>query len=250
MGPGGPGTGPGGLGGGGAASNPTSVNGFERNRYLKATAQCRHLPIGMVLIVDQDHVHDVLVAVANSRLRIQITQVEFQHVASSGMSAPGGMFPGAPGGPGGPAPGGPGGPGTKPPPMPIPPKTPGGPPGGPGGPGTEVPPGGNLGTTSPGEDGNLVELRIYGIASIYERFPLLAGKVKKVTTDKREFDIVDANNREWKFTTDSDAKFRLGGQEDKFENLKEGMAVEVLFQNQKKGEGEARQMVAKEVNRK
>jgi hypothetical protein len=38
------------------------------------------MPVGMVVIVDQNHVQDLLTAFANSRLRIQTTQVHWNHV--------------------------------------------------------------------------------------------------------------------------------------------------------------------------
>jgi hypothetical protein len=171
--------GPGGFGGG-AASNPTLINGLERNRYLKVTAQCRHLPIGIVLLVDQDHINDVLVAVANSRLRIQTTQVEFQHLGLSSGFGMGGRFPGGPmsGGPGGLPAGAQGAPGVTMPGGKFPPpgtSQPSGPSSGMSGPprGGEFPGGPTPPGTAPSatDDPNLVELRIYGIASIYERFP-------------------------------------------------------------------------------
>jgi hypothetical protein len=74
----------------GIASTPTNVtpnNGIPRNRYLQAPKEenseekpSRHLPLAIQLIVDQSHMQDVLLWVANSRLRIQITQVEFRRV--------------------------------------------------------------------------------------------------------------------------------------------------------------------------
>ncbi len=77
------------------AGNTTPNNSIERNRYLQAPKKkedtaptgsneaekpSRHLPLALQLIVDQAHLSDVLVALANSRLRIQITQVEFHRV--------------------------------------------------------------------------------------------------------------------------------------------------------------------------
>ncbi|MFN4261514.1 MAG: hypothetical protein ACK4RK_19700 [Gemmataceae bacterium] len=60
------------------ASNKTP-HGLERLRYmLEPSHQCRQLPFGMVLLVDQAHVQDVLTALSNSKLRIQTTQVEWQ----------------------------------------------------------------------------------------------------------------------------------------------------------------------------
>ncbi len=82
---------PGGLGVGGGggtapAGNRTPNNDIERNRYLQPADQDKkfnppshHLPLAIQLIVEQAHMHDILLALANSRLRFQITQVEFRH---------------------------------------------------------------------------------------------------------------------------------------------------------------------------
>jgi hypothetical protein len=71
--------------GGGQPTNVTPNNQIDRDRYLQPPKEkdqdekpSRHLPLALQLIVDQSHMHDVLVALANSRLRIQITQVDFQ----------------------------------------------------------------------------------------------------------------------------------------------------------------------------
>jgi hypothetical protein len=185
-GPGGPGGkfgaepgGPGGPFGGLGASTSTTPNGIDRDRYLLTNAQCRHLPIAMVLVVDQAAINDVLIAVSNSPLRIQVTQVHLLHVNDPGPQAADnttgdGPSPGVPQ-PGFPSPGsfrpsGPG-PGGKPFPPGIAPGEPGGIPGGfPGGlPGTEG---------SPTEDNNLFELTVYGIATLYERYPARPPKDK------------------------------------------------------------------------
>ena len=58
-------SGPKGGGGADAAAaedEDTPVNKMRRLRYLHVTDQCRHLPIGMKLIVDQAHIQDVLAA--------------------------------------------------------------------------------------------------------------------------------------------------------------------------------------------
>ncbi len=80
---------PGGMGGGNTApvGNRTPNNDIERDRYLQPASTdknqkplpSRHLPLAIQLVVEQAHMHDVMVALANSRLRFQITQVEFQH---------------------------------------------------------------------------------------------------------------------------------------------------------------------------
>jgi hypothetical protein len=51
----------------------------------------------MRLVVDQAYIHDVLTAVSNSRLRIQITQVTLNHERNIARATPGagtGMYPG------------------------------------------------------------------------------------------------------------------------------------------------------------
>jgi hypothetical protein len=95
------------------AETAATNNGLDRLRYIDYSQQVRRIPVALTLIVDEAHVQDVLTAVANSRLNVQIMQSRYQHVsgiqpASAGRSAD--------------------------------------------------------------EDPNLVELRVYGIASLYERF--------------------------------------------------------------------------------
>ena len=57
---------------------------------------CRHLPIAVRLQVDQAYVNTVLSTMANNKLRMQITQVEWNHVPRSRAMLAGGL-PGAPG---------------------------------------------------------------------------------------------------------------------------------------------------------
>lgn len=125
----------------------TSFNSLERARYLQVNGQCRHVPIGLVVVMDQDHIHELLAELTNSRLRFQITQVEFHHV--SGIQSLNAQQL------------------TQEKPVE---KTPqlgrfGGT--GPGGPATSNGP-----VTSPTDtsDGSLVEVCIYGIAALYERY--------------------------------------------------------------------------------
>lgn len=151
-------SGPGGLGGPGgrdAANSDTTPYGLERNRYIMATDYARHLPIAMDLVVEPAYIDDVLVAIANSPLRIQTTQVAFQKLArvppppEPGMEQPTGPMDG-------PRPKAPG----------FPEKTGRGP--------TAPPKLGPNGMPTQGADDanadtNLVELTIYGIATLYER---------------------------------------------------------------------------------
>ena len=172
------------------------------------TPQARHLPVVLRLVVDQAHIHDILASISNSRLRMQITQVSFHHVtgvtrASLDGPAPAGNVPGAtrPGGPGAPpglpvggnrppaAGGGPMGPGPMgsgsmtPPAGMMMPKMPGS--GSYGGSGRTIfggPRDGDTGSARPSgvagtstartlDNARLVELSIYAIASLYDRYP-------------------------------------------------------------------------------
>lgn len=169
---GGRGEGPGGAAGAGPVAT-TAVNGLVKNRYIHVTGQARSMPVGVTVVVDQTHIHDFLAELANCHLRFQITQVQIRHVrdvasimetaATPGTGTGPGTGPGDPGdeSPGG-RPGGIGGrqpgPGTPGPGMP-----------GPGMPGPGTP--GGLVASNP-LDPNLVELTVYGIATLYEKFHL------------------------------------------------------------------------------
>jgi hypothetical protein len=191
-----------------------SPNGLIRNRYIDVTEQVRRMPVGLVVVVDQANVQDFLTAFANSRLRIQTTQVHWQHMRDSIKPPVEGSSGGGPGVPGGPAasggirPGGGGagpdddarmgsgggaglgggkfrpgssaampgspGPGMAPgrPLMPgMPPMMPGTMPSVPGGGIPGGMPGLGSGAEDHEDDMNLVELAIYGVASLYERYP-------------------------------------------------------------------------------
>jgi len=207
-GPGGP-PGSGGPGGGsgagqlsGGGSVATVIDG-NRKRYLPdagaVTGQppsVRRMPVAVVVVVDQAHMQDILLAFANSPLRFQITQVTWRRYRGNDLtnpnaatsaggdddinfgtgrnnitgssdpdSRPGGSPPPMPmggpppmGGPG-PVPSGPG-PGGSPP-------GPGGSPPGPGSSGGSTPPS----TVSDAQvTSGLVVLNVYGIISIYEKF--------------------------------------------------------------------------------
>jgi hypothetical protein len=182
--------GPGGMGGNNAVSKTLTPNGIERNRYVDLSEQVRRLPVAVVLVVDQAAIPEVLTAFANSRLRMWTTQWQWRHVRgipspvatpSGGEAAPaegGGATTGATTG-------------ARPPMvgsgMPpragsgMPPRTtgPGKPMGGttghnPYGPYGMPPPGvggGQQAQAADEDDPNLVELTVYNIASLYERYP-------------------------------------------------------------------------------
>jgi hypothetical protein len=211
--PGGPGMAP----GMGAGANNVTLHGLQRNRYLTVNPYVRCMPVALVMIVDQSQLQDVEAAILNSRLRIQITQESWVRVHNfrPGSDAPGtfaggigmpagpgmGMNPGKFRGPGigvgpslgaaGPSAGGSG--------VPRPPLNTGGDTRGGAtvsrppierdvpGPGRGMVPGagpGMIGPPTEGEgvqedDPNLVELTVYGIASVYERYPANPNKKKE-----------------------------------------------------------------------
>lgn len=74
--------GDGGTGGTGSAATRavgggplTAVIDGNKKRYLAVTPQVRRMPVGLVVVVDQAYLQDVLLALSNSPLRFQITQV-------------------------------------------------------------------------------------------------------------------------------------------------------------------------------
>jgi hypothetical protein len=69
-----------GSGSAAVAKDPTLINGIDRALYIHTTDQCRHLPFAMSLILDQTVMNEVLASLANSKLRIQITQFHYQHL--------------------------------------------------------------------------------------------------------------------------------------------------------------------------
>jgi hypothetical protein len=200
----------------GAGSKDVTLHGLVRNRYLTANPYVRCMPVALVMIVDQSQLQDVEAAILNSRLRIQITQESWVRVhnfrpgsdASSPLAGGIGVPPVGPGmgmnpgkfrpgmgpsmGAAGPAAGGPGAG------VPRPPITGGGDTRGgmrPGGVTSDLPgpgrgmvpgagPPGMIGPPTEGEgvqedDPNLVELTVYGIASVYERYPANPNKKKE-----------------------------------------------------------------------
>lgn len=155
---------------------------FSKKRYLEVSPQARRIPVMVTLIIDQQHFDRVQVSFANSKMRFLTTQVLMNRFPGSvnpvnrkgADASPGGgivpkfgppMFPmeGAftPMGTFGPGPMGPGpmGPG----PMPM----------GPGYmPGSEVGgPGMDFNQSRTEDNESNVEVVIYGIMTLYERYP-------------------------------------------------------------------------------
>lgn len=83
MGLGGPKLGGGGGGEGEQAQANFGINGVLLDRYLEVSEQSRRLPVGLSLIVDQDHIGRVLTAFNNSKLRFLTTQVLLNRYSQS-----------------------------------------------------------------------------------------------------------------------------------------------------------------------
>jgi hypothetical protein len=184
---------PGGLGGMEQMAVPRTKNGLVAERYLEKTEQARRVPVALALIVDQLHVSRVQTAFANSPMRFLTTQVilhrypnsvrppETLQVAGGKEGDPGDPMSGAVPGPTGgfPAyyPGGKMGSGSYFQPsrssaMPYPMGgTDAGGTGYPGYPGMTGYPGSGLPSAGGDEGETNMELGLYGIVSIYERFP-------------------------------------------------------------------------------
>ena len=82
MGPVGPmGFGMEGMGGesqGAPALNPrTPQHQLNRMRYIDVTGQLRRIPIGLVVVTDQTYMKDIVESIANTKMRFQTTQVEW-----------------------------------------------------------------------------------------------------------------------------------------------------------------------------
>jgi hypothetical protein len=95
------GVGPGGMGFGGGPGQPgggplLAVIDGNKKRYLEVTKQVRRMPVGIVVVVDQAYMQDMLLAFANSPLRFQITQVNWTRFRDtlSGIGGSGGGLPG------------------------------------------------------------------------------------------------------------------------------------------------------------
>ena len=196
------------FGGAGGGSSDKTKNGLEKNRCMSVSKQVRRMPVALAIVIEQNHIQEFLTVVANSKLRIQTTQVYWQRFHGDikpnfpkeekpgEATTPGGKVPPPPGGRtglpmfggklggkfggmGGMAEGG----------------APGmanmaammnqmksrmtmrggmnmggmGPMGPPSAPGAS--PAASYDSIEPEEETNLVELAFYGIASLYERYP-------------------------------------------------------------------------------
>jgi hypothetical protein len=173
------------AGGGAAGPAPAAdatENGLIRSRYVEITPQLRRMPVALSLIVDQGNIQDVLAAIGNSRLRVQVTQALWSKF--SGDIKPAITEAGPAGGEERPAARGKGG--SKPPAPTGREQRPAGklggmagPMGGGGKPPTPPPSGATGGTPvaarsallADDQDFELVELNVYGIATLYERYP-------------------------------------------------------------------------------
>lgn len=80
------------MGGGAAApvaknGQPAQVLDARSKRYLDTTDQVRRMPVAVVLLIDQLYMQEVLTAYANSPLRFQIAQYHWKRYRSTGGAA-------------------------------------------------------------------------------------------------------------------------------------------------------------------
>jgi hypothetical protein len=136
--------------------------GLDKVRYLESSDQVRRMPLAILLIVDQSNVQDVLTTFARSRMRFQVTQVEWkryrgsiQPVILADDGRPEAGAPAAMRRP--PMPGVVGFDPRRMTPMPRPDR-----------PGPNV---NNAADENEEDSSNLVELAVYGIASLYHKYP-------------------------------------------------------------------------------
>lgn len=64
-----------------------TINHLNPVRYIQVTQAVRRMPIGLVLVVDQRYLDEILAAFANSPVRLFVNQIGWQHVKQS-ISAP------------------------------------------------------------------------------------------------------------------------------------------------------------------
>lgn len=60
-----------------AALNALTQNKLQRYRYIDITDQVRRMPLGVAVVTDQSYMKDILESLANIRLRFQITQMHW-----------------------------------------------------------------------------------------------------------------------------------------------------------------------------
>jgi hypothetical protein len=71
------------MGGGAGANKTPTFHGLWTDRYVEVSDQSRRLPVAVALIVDQDHVNRVITAFNNSKLRFLESQVLLNHYPGS-----------------------------------------------------------------------------------------------------------------------------------------------------------------------
>jgi hypothetical protein len=77
------------MGGGRSGGDgSTTKNGLILDRYTYAGEQVRQMPVGMVVILDEDRIPEFLGAFANSKLRIQTLQTHWAHTREKIRPAP------------------------------------------------------------------------------------------------------------------------------------------------------------------
>ena len=153
---------PGGGAGGGGGDVYLTKNGLDKNRYVEVNDQSRRLPAAIAVIVDQDHIDRVISSFANSKFRFLLNQIVINRYPNSLRPNFAAKDKGPGFGPGfGPLRGGGGDVG-----------------------GGAFQPGGQPGDGGGAEIESNVELVLYGVVTLYERFP--QRKLPQLVPEKKE----------------------------------------------------------------
>jgi hypothetical protein len=77
-----------GMAGGTAASGDVTKHQLQLRRYTDTNEQVRHMPVALVVVMDEANIPDFLAAVDNSKLRIQLLQFHWHHLRGERLQPP------------------------------------------------------------------------------------------------------------------------------------------------------------------
>jgi hypothetical protein len=77
-----------GMGAAGAGQGDLTKHNLNLVRYSDVNEQVRHMPVALVVVMDERHIPDFLAAVDNSKLRIQLLQFHWHHLRDEKIMPP------------------------------------------------------------------------------------------------------------------------------------------------------------------